>query len=513
MESNSLVKKPSELAQKVLYLDGAPLSLLGRDYLLPIYDSGYRDILLKCGRQVEKSSTLRHVMMVRSLFMDHHRSLYVSPSQSQTSDFAKELSKLIGASPFVMTNFTAPALVNQTLERQFTNGSVIKLRSAFLHADRVRGISAKDLYIDEVQDFLMHNMPVIEECQSHYPHISRRMYSGTPKSFNNPIEITWHRSSQCEWLIKCSGCNRYNNLGINNIGSEYLICSNCGKRIDPFTGRWVAMKKRARFMGFRISQLMVPFQAWAKIIEKFEDYSTAKFHNEVLGISYDSSDVPITESDLMNASDPTMPMVPSKVKDLNSHPMFMGIDWGTSEEEKSKTVITVGYFKTPNQFQYVYCKKFGEREKDPLYQIEEILRIIGRFKCDLIGCDYGFGHVQNRMLQNKLGFNKVVVLYYSQNQKKNVQWNNSANMFVLNKPKLMSNMFSGVKLGTIKFFRWSDVVNCQLHDDWLHLLNEYDERTRTTKYIHRQGFPDDAFHACLYARFAGLLYFGRHMQE
>lgn len=507
------IKRPSEVAQKALWLDGAPLSLAGRNYLKPIYDFGYRNIILKCGRQVEKSSTLRHVMLTRSLFKSHYRSLYVSPSQSQTSDFAKELGKVIAGSPYVVNNFTSPALVNQTLERQFLNGSTIKLRSAFLHADRCRGISVMDLYIDEIQDFLMHNMPVIEECQSHYQDVSRRMYSGTPKSFNNPIEVVWQDSSMSEWMIKCSGCNNWNNLGVNNIGMHHLICAKCGKQINPIEGQWVSRRKHGLFKGFRISQLMVPFSAWDKILEKYERYSPAKFHNEVLGESFDSSDVPITEKDIVNACDPQMPMYWSKTRDIQSFPTFMGIDWGTSEEDKSRTVVTIGYYRTPNLFQYIYCKKFGEKEKDPLYQIEEIAKLFGRFKCDIVCADWGFGHVQNRILQDKLGPDKVVVVYYSHNQKKNVQWNQKGRMFVVNKPRLMSNMFSGVKLGTIRFFNWNELEQTGLPRDWLNIYTEYDERVRTMKYLHNPGFPDDAFHSSLYCKFGGSVHYGTHTME
>jgi hypothetical protein len=359
----------------------------------------------------------------------------------------------------------------------------------------------------------MYNLPVIEECQSHYPHVSRRMYSGTPKSFNNPIETIWQDSTKGEWLVKCAACNNYNDLGINNLGKHYLICSKCGKQIRGEAGLWVNHKKTALFQGFRISQLMVPFSAWEKILEKYERYSTAKFHNEVLGLSYDSSDVPITEHELMNASDPNFPMLASKTNKYLSYPMFMGIDWGTSEDQKSKTVVTVGFFRTPNQFQYVYCKKFGEREKDPLMQVEEIIRIFGRFKCHLVCCDFGFGHVQNKILQNRLGYEKVVVICYSQNQKKSISWNKSANMFVVSKPKLMSNLFSGVKLGSVRFFKWQDVERTQLHEDWLNISTEYDERNRSTRYIHGQGYPDDGFHSCLYCRFGGLVYYGAHTGE
>jgi hypothetical protein len=506
-------RKPSEFSQKLIWLDGAPLSLALRDYLLPAYDFGYFNILFKTGRQVEKSSTLRHVALTRSAVIDFHRSLYVSPSQVQTGDWAKEFGKTIEISPPIKNNYISTKLVNQTMERQFTNGSTIKMRSAYHHADRCRGIAAHDVYIDEIQDFIIDNIPVIEECQSHYQDIARRMYSGTPKSFNNPIEIYWGDSTQAEWMVPCVACNSYNCLGMDNIGTEGLICSKCGKRIDTRHGMWAEMRPGALFHGFRISQLMVPFSAWHKIIEKMSRYSEAKFHNEVLGLSFDSSEVPITLPQMMEASQPSVAMLSSKPNELSAYTFYMGIDWGTSEESKSKTVVSIGYFPKPEVFQYVYVKKFGEREKDPEHQMKEILKLIGLFKCKLVGVDYGFGHVQNKTLMNKLGPERVVIVYYAQNQKRNVIWNNRAHMFTVNKPRLMGNLFNSVKIGTTRFFRWSDMLKQDVPPDWLNIYIEYDERNRSMRYDHKFGFPDDAFHASFYCRFAGLVDKDMHIVE
>jgi hypothetical protein len=314
-------------------------------------------------------------------------------------------------------------------------------------------------------------------------------------------------------MVKCHACNNHNCLGVDNIGLKGTICSKCGKLIDPRHGKWAAQRKSALFQGFRINQFMVPFSSWDKILEKRSRYSEAKFHNEVLGLSFDSSEVPITLPQLQSACDPSLPMMRSKHQSISAYPTFMGIDWGTSEDSKSATVVTVGYFKTPETYQYIFVKKFGEKEKDPDYQIKEVLRLFGLFKCTFVGVDYGFGHVQNKRLMKELGYEKVMVIYYVQNQKKNVQWNPKAHMYTVSKPKLMSNLFSSVKAGTTRFFRWSDMIEQDVHSDWLNIYIEYDERNRTMRYDHKFGFPDDAFHACFYSRFAGLVYHDAHRVE
>src|SRR6185369_4131171 len=66
-----------------------------------------------------------------------------------------------------------------------------------------RGIPADFILIDEFQDILLENIPVIEECASHSEH-KLFCYSGTPKSMDNAIEYYFSRfSTQNEWVVPC----------------------------------------------------------------------------------------------------------------------------------------------------------------------------------------------------------------------------------------------------------------------------------------------------------------------
>ena len=83
------------------------------------------------------------------------------------------------------------------------------MRYAFLNADRARGIPAYALFIDELQDILGDNIPVIEQCLSHAPEQWKQyVYAGTPKSLDNIIETYWSsHSTQNEWVVPhdCKG--------------------------------------------------------------------------------------------------------------------------------------------------------------------------------------------------------------------------------------------------------------------------------------------------------------------
>lgn len=138
--------RKSAFVHNLIYLDGAKFSFEGREYLLPIYDRNDSRILLKTARQVEKSTALTNHILVKSVVQPYNKSLYVSPSHTQTRQFSSEkLKPAIERSPFIMRYLQDSQVSNQVFEKGFTNGSFIFLRSAFRSADRARGISARDL--------------------------------------------------------------------------------------------------------------------------------------------------------------------------------------------------------------------------------------------------------------------------------------------------------------------------------------------------------------------------------
>lgn len=211
--------------------------------------------------------------------------------------------------------------------------------------------------IDELQDILTDNIPIIEECASH-SNFKIFMYSGTPKSLDNPIEYFWTEfSTQNEWVVPChrhainTGAGKsasvyWNVLDEENIGKNGVICDRCNKPIDAMDdmSQWVAMnasvlKKIPKpYEGFRIPQIMVPWLPWEEITQKQFTYSRAKFYNEVLGLSYDSGTRPLTRRDIMDNCDPNIHLDEGFQRKIRAHiggafPVYAGIDWGCHDED------------------------------------------------------------------------------------------------------------------------------------------------------------------------------------
>jgi len=223
-----------------------------------------------------------------------------------------------------------------------------------------RGIPADYVCIDEFQDIVLDNVPVIEECASHSSY-KLFTYSGTPKSLDNPLEFYYRRfSTQNEWVVPCRAHGTpndpsswyWNVLEEDNIGKSGLICSKCDNKInaaDP-SAMWASLNPNPNiekpFEGFRIPQIMVPWIEWEDILDKQRKYSRPKFFNEVLGLSYDSGVRPLTVTDISDNCNPELSMSHyRRVAEQYSGdtPIFMGIDWGCHDDQTR--ILTASGFK------------------------------------------------------------------------------------------------------------------------------------------------------------------------
>jgi intein/homing endonuclease len=245
-----------------------------------------------------------------------------------------------------------PAGEAQTYDLTVSETENYLVDGMFIH--NTRGIPAWLLALDELQDIIADNIPVIEQCTSHAPEQMRRfIYAGTPKGLDNPIE--YYRSgvskdgkpmsTQGEWVVPCDKHGgetgmHWNVLSEKNIGRKGLICEKCGSLINPMheKAQWAQMVADGIFESYRIPQLMVPWRPWDEILLDYSRYSRDKFYNEVLGISYDSGLRPLTMGQIKDCCNPQLTMHPDAVERtrkmlLNGTEVFAGIDWGCHDEE------------------------------------------------------------------------------------------------------------------------------------------------------------------------------------
>lgn len=493
-------------------------SFEGRRHIIRCYDTPARRILLCCGRQVEKSTLLGNVLLCYLCMVNSYKALYVSPSATQTKVFSVDRIKEPIETSDVLRAFTTNMLSQNIFEKQFVNRSKITLRYAFLNADRTRGIPAWCLALDEIQDILSDNIPVIEQCTSHAPdQFKRFIYAGTPKSLDNTIEYyRANLSTQGEWVVPCDRhggeTGRYwNVLGEKNIENKGLSCEKCHQLINPMheDAQWAFMTefhpKNAPFESYRIPQLMVPWTKWDDVLLNYSRYPRDKFYNEVLGISYDSGVRPLTAAQLRECCDSQYDMSPEQLKVYKQmaygRTVYAGIDWGTGTSAYS--VITLGMY-IDNKFRVFYMHRFVGEDIEPDAQIQRIKEIIQEFNVGVIGCDWGFGFALNDQLIRAFGRGRVFKYHYMARTRKKVEWDGKLMKFKVHRTEIMSDVFNAIKRGHFIFPKW-EVFNQPFAQDMLNIFSEYNETLRMIQYSHSPDKPDDSFHSLVYCLLASML--------
>jgi hypothetical protein len=495
-----------------------PFSIADQPYLVQPYNSSGRRQLYMCARQVAKSTTVGNKIIAHSCLRPNFRTLYISPSETQTKRFSSfRVSDPIRFSPELQV-FKGSARGNKLTDNMFTkrfmSDSVLTLSYARHNADRVRGLSADLLAVDELQDILAELLPVIRETlfTSMYKY---EIYAGTPKSTDNPINYYWEeRSTKYEWAMRCTHCNHWNITSMKNIGLNFLVCERCSAQLHPQdseNAEWVSARSRkwlnetdpnTRFEGYRIPQVVSPRVEWADVRDKLENYPVAEFMNEIMGLAHDSSDKLLPKEKIL-------PNCLSGFHLKDGHkfagrgPAFMGVDWGTGEAA-SYTLVTV-VMMLGGKMQYVYFRRFLAHESHIDKLIPEIMKIVKQFNVQLVGSDYGGGYDKNYELVKLLGPQRVITYQYCGASL--LYFDTKLNRFMVNRTEIiMRFVYAVYKKTYIRLPSWDSIVDPFMTD----LLAVFAEMTRqgTRPIIQkRPGTSDDTLHSMIYAMLALLTVF------
>lgn len=517
-ESEKLKVLPSIFAESTYLLEGRPFRLTNRHYLKAIYDSDIEEGMIMSGRQVEKSTTESVHMANYTLLIPHFKALYFAPLTDQVKVFSRErLGKLYRYSQqdTIKKNYMDASTTDNVFEKDFTNGSVNYFKHCYEYGDNIRGITVNGIWGDEIQDIHVDALPVIKETQSHALEsgagVRLTWYTGTPKTFGNTIQQYWDKSSQCEWVVKCPHCNKYQILGPKNLTPTKYLCTGCKMDIPDYSrinGMWIDLQRGKKMKGFRISQLMVPWITAEEIWNKYTTYSTDKFYNEVLGRSYENADKPFNALILGRISANDYKFVPRAEGYFTNNPIFMGIDWGKGE--KSFTVVSIFAYNSDGKFQMLFTKRYeiGD-ELDPDYQVNDIANYMRIYKIAYCIADWGFGYVQYRKLQKMFGA-RVAACYYSFNQKLDNKWDPVDQKWVVNRTRLIESYVTAVKQCDVVWPGNSRSQYIWMFDHHLAEMAEYRKsmsgRSEDMMYSHPEGQPDDGLHSCVYAWLASKLH-------
>jgi hypothetical protein len=498
-------------------------SFEGRRYLKPIYNSKFRRQLLCFSRQSEKSTYLGNTALTYASLIVGFKVLYVTATTQQSIVFSTDRVREPMEMSEVISSLVSTKLSQNVFFKQFRNHSQIRIRYAFHNADRVRGISSDMNLLDELQDILVDNIPIIAQCSSHSSYRMEKL-CGTPKSVDNTMAVYWNRfSTQNEWAIPCErhSPRHWNTLGMRNIGKKGPICDKCGGLINPMhpDAQWVSFQPRTEdnqnrvtYDGYRICQLMVPWvvqseEEWReKILFPLNSYSKSTYLNEVLALSSDSGEKPITRAQLQATCADHIRMSDSLqlCKNGDYSGVSAGIDWGTSESS-SHTVLSLGAYLS-GVFTIFFCYRFQGAEADVEVMMEMLMKMLDDHRVNIIGADYGGGFDRNDKLARRYGKDRVKKYQYVWRQKKKIKWEPGLGRFTVFRTEVMKDIFSALhqKGQVIRLPNWNEFED-PYGEDILNIFKEFSTSMNMDQYQRTPGKPDDAFHSILYCVLASMI--------
>lgn len=473
------------------------MSFQGRGYLDEIYGAADGNLVLRCARQVEKSTLLSNLVTFNAVRYPGTRILYVCPRIDQAEVFSRSrLWPAITSSPLIRRALIGDKKMSPTsADLYFNNGSELFIRSAFHSADAARGISADMLLLDEYQDLAPGSLPVLMEIMSHSDR-KQVVITGTPKHVDNPLESALSRSTNCEWLVACA-CGKEVRLDEEVITPEGYVCQTCRKLIDSQQGRWVARNPESDWaQGYCINQLMVPWVRVDDILVKQSDYDPLAFKNECLGLPTVLGDHVLTREEIESCCN-KRPMARTLADVPRAGHSFLvaGLDWGA--DGPAATLLTIGYLSDHNRFHVVHFSRFRGTE-DPQGTLNAVVRLCREFRVRFIGVDgSGTGVLHNWSLAEKLqGQAKVVgITYYGSNQK--IRYQGPLTKWGIDRTENLGFTFHWIRQRQMEFPRLQDVR--PFVEEFLNVVAEYNDYSHSIRYTKPETQRDDVVHSTTYA--------------
>ena len=518
-----------DLLPLIFRLKGKPFSIRDHFPHEPMYRLNMipRRQITKAGRQVAKSTNMASVGILRAATVPYYNLLTVTPLFEQVRRFSSNYVKPFLAETTLRSHIIGAGTDNSVLQRTLANGSNLYYNFASKSADRIRGTPADELNVDEVQDFDLDTLPVIESCLDASTYGILR-YSGTPKTFDGPLQCYWDLSSQGVWHIPCqvTGCKHENVCSTDGDilkmidNPKTLVCAKCAQPLDARLGQYVHRRpeRRLSFPGYHMPQVIFPMHyalpnKWQKIQDALREKPKFIIWNEILGESLDVGQKLLTVDDLKRAG--KAPFCTPGQYDSNRYIMSAGgVDWGGKGKERvtdkeefiSNTALALGGMRNDGviEIRWLYRTPYEANNYEEAKLVYETFRDTG---IDWLSHDFGgAGNVREDILIQlgmprehiapftyaTLMFNKPIVFFEPSGER------GARSSYTLDKPRSLFLLAELIKAGIVilpEYERVKDFV-----EDFLSMYEETIETPRgkqsLVKRIPRKH--DDIAHAINY---------------
>lgn len=531
----------SQLAEAILDFKGNKVEF-GKKYEPQrlLYDLYPQFLVVKAGRQVGKSLGLAGRITTGSISQPYFTSLFIAPSQIQTKRWSGGYLDTFRESKYVSKHYVNNKDPGNVFEKTFSNKSKVYLSYGQTSADmdRVRGLTADLLCLDEVQDIELASVPIVKEILNTSAY-GYQLFTGTSKSNAGTLEQLWQQTNQMQFVKKCSKCSkwvipdRFETCMEMVTNPDHMVCPYCHNEFSFYGGEWIATRNAlsqgpgAKY-GMALPQLIFGANTtpgtrqWNDLYDKVQQslngvlYTPETVANEIFGLATDlgATSLSITEAQACSLPEyrefikpDWSNLVPSMKSHMSAiHTTVLGVDWSVSGSEGSHTVVTVLGIDHSGRTTVLFAKKLIGSHI--LTQVDEVLAIAGQYKCKMIGSDRGVGVLQGELMQNKYGHHRVIMCQYVSASRR-LKWDQGGNFLSADRTSAMDDVMHKMRLGPSRFVtpRWEF-----MEPFWSDTLSIFEEETSIGKRVYRKqpSIPDDWFHSVVFANLAYKYLTGEH---
>ena len=409
----------------IFTLKTKPLNLKMHYQFAPMFNVRYPDQQIwMTARQVGKTSQLCSSSVIRSSFIPFYDILHIQPRDQQRTRYHSTILKPLLESSIISDTIIKHSQMGKVLLKQFNSGSFMYLGTAYASAGALRGLSGcSQIVVDQLADVSYDFIPIIKEVMSANIRYGYSVYAGTPTTSDTTCGILWDKSSQAQWIIKCTHCNKQNIPNPEQdlqkmIGDKGIICAKCGRQVSPTNGGYVHAfpDRQLTFPGYHIAQPIHPLhlmldpmtkepRKWFALLAKIRDYGKLQLYNEVYGWPYDQSINPLTLKDLTAAQfDQTCNSLSQVLNIANNYRcLAIGIDWdgGGLLSQSFTAACIAGLRNDSNRIDILMGKRWG-KQTSPTDQADEIMHWVDVIGPDILAHDNaGAGFVRMQILKQK----------------------------------------------------------------------------------------------------------------
>ena len=448
--------------------DRKALLLRHRPFLMQILVDQHPHKVIQKSRQAGQTETAITEELQFLVANENTKWIRTFPRNKQLEDFSTtRLNEALNESPRMKSLFGIP---NQVYTKRIGKNSFLFMRSAW-ESNLGEGVDADGVTFDE-KDRMQDKIEVaFEESLSSSKFHFRRDIS-TPTLPGRGVNLTFEKSCQFEWYVKCRKCGLEqmidhpdNIMQMKDIplstqelqeGTYAYRCrkDRCRGKLDRLHGRWIAKyPERSLIHGYHISQTICPWISATEIMQKLITYRFNQlWTNYVLGLTSVGENV-LVGQEHFDAIMSGHEMIYARTPDWDR--ITVGVDWG-----HLNWVIVLGQ-NAHNGKKYILNIGIFEDSNDPFQVVRDVTTFIAPYEPDLIIPDAGYGKDRNSYLLKKFP-KKVYAQWYNPSEERsrtfNPVWSDALQKVLVDRTMTLKNVCRALRDKEIGVPRYDEKV-------------------------------------------------------